>query len=120
MNPRLTPSLRSDNYGFKGYLVVDENTDIALYYTVDSNVREDVILILDGADNPAFLAVGRENALSFAMIIWSMLAIGHPMGKVAITGLAQMASGFSIWLRNNIIKRNDKDFIDFRYPFFEL
>ena len=64
LNPRRTPSLRPDSSRFKGYIVVDKNTDLALYYTVDCNVQEDVLLIFDGADNPAFVAVGRAGGYS--------------------------------------------------------
>lgn len=64
LNPRRTPLLRPDSSSFKGYLVVDKNTDLALYYTVDCNVQEDVLLIFDGADNPAFVAVGRAGGYS--------------------------------------------------------
>ena len=64
LNPRRTPSLRPDSSRFKGYIVVDKTTDLALYDTVDCNVQEDVLLIFDGADNPAFVAVGRAGGYS--------------------------------------------------------
>ena len=63
INPRHTPSLKPNSPSFKGYLVVDKNTDMALYYTVDCKVN-DVLLVFDGADNPAFVAVGRAGGYS--------------------------------------------------------
>ena len=64
LNPRHTPSLKPNSSSFKGYLIVDKKTDIAVYYTVDCNVSQDVLLIFDGADNPAFVAVGRAGGYS--------------------------------------------------------
>lgn len=64
INPHHTPSLRPTSIGFKGYLVMEKNKNVALYYTVDCNVRENVLLIFDCAGNPAFLAVGRATGYS--------------------------------------------------------
>ena len=64
INPRQTPSLKPSSPSFKGYLVVDKNTDIALYYTVDCKAGVDVLLVFDGADNPVFVAVGRAGGYS--------------------------------------------------------
>lgn len=63
INPRHTLSLKPNSSSFNGYLVVDKNTDMALYYTVDCKVN-DVLLIFDGADNPVFVAVSRAGGYS--------------------------------------------------------
>ena len=64
INPRQTPSLKPNSSSFKGYLVVDKNTDIAVCYTVDCDTNVDVLLVFDGADNPVFVAVGRAGGYS--------------------------------------------------------
>ena len=64
VNPRRMPALKPNSPIFKGYLVVDVKTDIAIYYTVDCKVKEDVLLVFDGADNPVFVAVGRAGGYS--------------------------------------------------------
>ena len=64
LNPRHTPSLKPNSSKFNGYLVVDKNTDIAIYYTVDCKAKVDVLLVFDGADNPTFVAVGRTGGYS--------------------------------------------------------
>ena len=64
LNPRHTPSLKPNSSNFTGYVVVDMNTDKAIYYTVDCKANVDVLLVFDGADNPAFVAVGRAGGYS--------------------------------------------------------
>ncbi|MCR5819827.1 MAG: hypothetical protein K6F94_02595 [Bacteroidaceae bacterium] len=64
LNPRHTPSLRPNSSSFEGYLVIDKNSDHAIYYTVDCKAEVDVLLVFDGADNPAFVAVGRAGGYS--------------------------------------------------------
>lgn len=64
INPKHIPSLKPSNAGFKGLLVKDKETDVSLYYTVDCNVDENVLIIFDYTDNPVFFAVGRQTGYS--------------------------------------------------------
>ena len=62
INPKHTPSLKPSSVGFKGLL--DKDTDVALYYSVDCHVKENVLIIFDYTDNPVFFAVGRQSGYS--------------------------------------------------------
>ena len=64
INPKHTPSLKPSSVGFKGLLVKDKDTDVALYYSVDCHVKENVLIIFDYTDNPVFFAVGRQSGYS--------------------------------------------------------
>ena len=64
INPKHTPSLKPGSTGFKGYEVKDKDSDVSVYYTVECNVKEKVLIVFDYSDNPVYFAIGRDTGYS--------------------------------------------------------